>query len=121
MRSPRVLRRRATFKAPATRPEPRAAPARDAAISSNAWGETGLIQTPTARMMATGSGRFHLSRVWPYTRGNLFVQPFDWLETGFRYTDIANRAYGAADFSGNQSYDFSSLRTMVYRRVITVK
>jgi len=29
VRSPRVLRRRATFKAPATRPEPRAAPARE--------------------------------------------------------------------------------------------
>jgi membrane-associated phospholipid phosphatase len=91
----------------------RAAPARDAAISSNAWGETGLIQTPTARMMATGSGRFHLSRVWPYTRGNLFVQPFDWLETGFRYTDIANRAYGAADFSGNQSYKDKSIDVRV--------
>jgi hypothetical protein len=30
-------------------------------------------------------------------------QPLDWLEAGFRYTDVANRLYGP-DIAGNQSY-----------------
>ena len=86
---------------------PRAASA--LAVTSNDWGETGLLQTPSARMMPEGSARFHISRLQPYTRGNVFVQPFDWLETGFRYTDVANRRYGPESFSGTQSYKDKSI------------
>lgn len=57
------------------------------------WGEIGLLQTPTARMGRAGSFRFNYSRVQPYSRGNVFVQPFDWLEAGFRYSNISNRPY----------------------------
>jgi hypothetical protein len=79
---------------------------RDLSLSASDWGEIGLLQTPTARMRPAGDARFHWSRVWPYTRGTLMFQPMDWLEAGFRYTDIANRAYGP----GNpQSYKDKSI------------
>lgn len=59
----------------------------------NDWGGVGLMQTPTARMAPMGTFGFSISHVYPYTRGNLFAQPFEWLEAGFRYTDISNRLY----------------------------
>lgn len=81
-------------------------PPRDLELSASDWGEVGLLQTPSARMSPAGYARFHWSRVWPYSRGTLMLQPMDWLEAGFRYTDIANQAYGA----GNpQSYKDKSI------------
>ena len=62
-------------------------------VTPSDWGEVGLLQTPSARMGRAGSFRFTWSRVEPYSRGNVFVQPFDWLETGFRYSSISNRLY----------------------------
>ena len=73
-------------------------------VTASDWGDVGLLQAPTARMGRTGSFRFNYSRVQPYSRGNVFVQPFDWLEAGFRYSDVANRPYGPVEFSGDQSY-----------------
>ena len=84
-------------------------PTRDLAITANDWGEAGLLQTPTARMRKAGDFSFTLSHVYPYTRGNVFIQPFDWLEVGFRYTGISNRLYGPVALSGNQSYVDKSL------------
>lgn len=78
-------------------------------ITANDWGEAGLLQTPTARMRNAGDFSFTLSHVYPYTHGNVFVQPLDWLEVGFRYTDISNRLYGPVSLSGNQSYKDKSL------------
>ncbi len=72
------------------------------------WGEIGLLQTPTARMMPVGDARLHISRVLPYTRGTVMLQPLEWLEAGFRYTDISNRLYGA-DITGRQSNKDKSL------------
>lgn len=63
--------------------------------SSNDWGETGLLQTPSARMGEVGDFRLSASHVAPYTRLNFMFQPLDWLEGGFRYTSINNRIYGA--------------------------
>jgi hypothetical protein len=71
---------------------------------SSDWGETGLLQTPTARIRPAGTVSLSITHVWPYTRGNVFVSPFDWMEAGFRYTDIANRLYGLPEVSGNQPY-----------------
>ena len=65
-------------------------------VTSSDWGSVGLLQTPTARMARTGTFSFNLSRTQPYTQGNIFMQPVDWLEAGFRYTDISNRLYGSA-------------------------
>ncbi|MEK7750651.1 MAG: YjbH domain-containing protein, partial [Acidobacteriota bacterium] len=62
------------------------------------------MQTTTARMENAGHFSFTLNRVYPDTRYNIFVQPFDWLEAGFRYTSISNRFYcGNANACGGQA------------------
>jgi hypothetical protein len=80
----------------ATLPDTVATQPRPLDISGNDWGEIGLLQTPTARMGQAGDGRTSLTSIWPYTRLNFMLQPFDWMEAGFRYTSISNRAYGAS-------------------------
>jgi hypothetical protein len=71
--------------------------------SSSNWGVVGLVQTPTARMRPAGSISTSFYRTWPYSNLNVMFQPLDWLEAGFRYTDVANRLYGP-EIAGNQSY-----------------
>jgi membrane-associated phospholipid phosphatase len=44
-------------------------------------------------MESAGHFSFTLNRIYPYTRYNIFFQPFDWLEAGFRYTSISNRLF----------------------------
>ena len=85
-----------------------APPPRAAQLTASDWGEIGLLQTPTARMAPTGAARLHLGRVQPYTRGTVMFQPIDWLEAGFRYTDVSNRLYGPA-IAGTQSYKDKSI------------
>ncbi len=82
-------------------------------VSSSDWGGVGLLQTPTARMRETGSVAVTLSHAQPYTRLNVMLQPLDWLEAGFRYTDISNRDYGPASLSGGQSYKDKSIDAKV--------
>ena len=84
-------------------------PPRDAIWTSNNLGMIGLMQTPSARFAKAGEVRFNLSRIYPYLRYNVFAQPFDSLEVGFRYTDIKNRAYGEAALSGDQTYKDKSI------------
>lgn len=72
-------------------------------ITASDWGSVGVLQTPSARMAKTGEFSFSFSHTSPYSRGNIFFQPFDWLETGFRYVDISNIAFGPAELSGDQS------------------
>jgi hypothetical protein len=74
--------------------------------SSNDWGETGLLQTPTARMGQAGDFRSSMSHVSPYTRLNVMFQPLDWMEGGFRYTSIGNVPY-AASITGQSTKDKS--------------
>lgn len=81
-----------------------AAPLRSFPVSSSTWGWVGLMQTPTARMRPAGSASFTASRVEPYSRYSIMLQPFDWLEGGFRYTKITNRLFGSAEFSGDQKF-----------------
>ena len=81
---------------------------RDLPVTANDWGEAGLLQTPTARMRKEGDLSFTLSRVYPYTRGNMFFQPFSWMEAGFRYTNISNHLYGAS-IAGTQAYKDKSI------------
>ena len=73
-------------------------------VTANDWGIVGLLQTPIARMRPAGSIALSISHVHPYTRDNVFIQPFDWLELGFRYTDINNKLYGPQSLSGQQTY-----------------
>ena len=87
----------------AGRPAPRSGQ-----LTASDWGEIGLLQTPTARMAPVGDVRLQLSRVLPYTRGTIMLQPLDWLEFGFRYTDISNRLFGP-DIAGNQSFKDKSI------------
>jgi hypothetical protein len=77
---------------------------RSLVVTASDWGGVGLLQTPTARMQNTGHFSFNLSRAYPYTQGNIMVQPFDWLEAGFRYTNVSNVLYGPAALSGSQAY-----------------
>lgn len=77
-------------------------------LSASDWGEIGLLQTPVARMAPAGDIRLNISRVAPYTRSNLMLQPLDWLEFGFRYTDVSNRLYGPS-IAGDQSYKDKSI------------
>jgi hypothetical protein len=85
------------------------APARSLPITASDWGFVGLMQTPSARMFPAGDARFNLSRAYPYERINVFAQPFDWLEAGFRYTNVSNRLYGPLDLSGTQAYKDKSI------------
>jgi hypothetical protein len=67
-------------------------------------GGTGLIQTPTSRMLAEGD--FHVSytdndeyRFWSAT-----LQLFPWLQSTVRYTDVRTRLYSPfPGFSGDQT------------------
>ena len=61
------------------------------------FGGVGLLQTPTARMAPLGEFSFTYNEVEPYTRYAISVQPLDWFELGFRYTQIGNRRYSASD------------------------
>ena len=72
------------------------------------WGEIGLLQTPTARMAPAGDVRLQVSRIAPYTRSTVMLQPVDWLEAGFRYTDVSNRLYGP-DIAGTQTLKDKSI------------
>jgi hypothetical protein len=79
-------------------------PLRELPVSSNDFGLVGLLQTPSARMRSAGYATVTASRVAPYSRYSIILQPFDWLEGGLRYTKITNRLYGPEDFSGDQKY-----------------
>ena len=83
---------------------PAAEPLRNLPVTSSSFGWVGLMQTPTARMRPAGTASFTASRVEPYSRYSIMLQPFDWLEGGFRYTKITNRLFGPEEFSGDQKY-----------------
>ncbi len=72
-------------------------------LTANDWGGVGLLQTPTARMRTVGYGSMTLSRAYPYSYVNFFLQPMDWMEFGFRYTSVSNRLYGPR-IAGDQAY-----------------
>lgn len=73
-------------------------------VTASDWGSVGLLQTPSARMQDVGNFSLSFNRVEPYTKMNVFFQPFKWMEAGFRYTSITNRPYGPANTAGDQSY-----------------
>lgn len=81
---------------------------RSAEYTASDWGNVGLLQTPTARMFDAGHFWFHIDRTYPYTQGNVFLQPLSWMETGFRYTSVSNRLYGP-EIAGTQAYKDKSI------------
>ncbi|MFC2992163.1 YjbH domain-containing protein [Halomonas tibetensis] len=60
------------------------------------FGGVGLMQTPTARMAPLGAMSVTWSRTQPYRRYNVFFQPTEWFEGGFRYVEVENREFVAA-------------------------
>lgn len=97
------------MEAPAAQPSPLAVAVTQLPVSSSDWGGVGLLQVPTARMRKAGEVAITLSHGEPYTRLNVMLQPLDWLEAGFRYTDISNRDYGPEALSGSQTYKDKSI------------
>ena len=79
----------------------------DPKATASDWGFTGLLQTPTARLRGTGTYSTNIQSVKPYTIWNNFLQPFEWLETGFRYTSVNDMPYNTGDWS--QTYKDKSL------------
>lgn len=79
------------------------------APTASEWGGIGLLQTPTARMAEDGELAFTASHNSPYSRYNLTLQPFPWLEGSFRYINVANRRYGPESLSGDQNYKDKSI------------
>lgn len=94
---------------PESVPMPSPGRSRSLELSANDWGNIGLMQTPSARFRDAGEFSFNMHHTYPYTHGNVFMQPFDWLEAGFRYSATNNRLYGSPDFSGSQTYKDKSV------------
>jgi hypothetical protein len=81
---------------------------RDLALTASDWGSVGLLQTPTARVRPEGYSSMVWSNSYPYTRLNVFLQPYEWMEFGFRYTSVSNRLYGKK-IAGNQAFKDKSI------------
>lgn len=73
--------------------------------SQTDFGGAGLLQMPSARMADTGEFSANYRDNDQYRRWSISIQPYDWLETTVRYTDVRTRLYSnVASFSGNQTY-----------------
>lgn len=77
---------------------------RDLPVSANIWGETGLLQTPSARTTPSGTAAATLGLFQPYGNLNLYFAPLNGVEFIMRYTNINNIPYGSQALSGGQSY-----------------
>ena len=72
--------------------------------SASRYGDTGIYETPNARVMDPGSLRFTFSSSFPNEFTSVTASPFDWMEATYRYAEIKNQFYGPARYSGNQSW-----------------
>ena len=78
---------------------------KDPGPTSSNYGETGLFEIPTARMMPEGSLKIGLNSSYPYEMTVIGATPFSWLEATYRYTEIKNELYSPfPSFSGNQTF-----------------
>ena len=67
-------------------------------------GGTGLIQTPTSRMLAEGDLRVSYTDNDEYRFWSATLQLFPWMQATVRYTDVRTRLYSPfPGFSGNQT------------------
>ena len=60
-------------------------------------------------MANDGELMFTASHNSPYSRYNVTLQPFTWLESSFRYINVSNLRYGSVHVSGDQNYKDKSL------------
>ena len=72
--------------------------------TSSKYGNTGLIELPTARFMEEGSLKFGISSSYPNEFTYMSASPFKWFEASYRYSEIKNILYGPSSFSGNQTW-----------------
>ena len=75
----------------------------DLSPTSSNYGEIGLMEMPTARLMEEGSLKFGFSASYPHEFTYITATPFSWFEATYRYTEQKNLKYGPAAYSGNQS------------------
>lgn len=75
----------------------------DPGPSSSNFGDTGLFEMPSARLMPEGTLKFGINTFNPYEVTSFSAAPFSWMEAVFRYTEIKNQLYGPANYSGNQT------------------
>ena len=67
-------------------------------------GGTGLIQTPTSRMLADGDLRLSYTDNDQYRFWSATLQLFPWMQSTVRYTDVRTRLYSPfPGFSGDQT------------------
>ncbi|MFT4256212.1 MAG: YjbH domain-containing protein [Pseudoxanthomonas sp.] len=78
-------------------------------LTHDAWGGIGLLETPSARMAEEGEFAFTASHASPYSRYNVSMQPFPWLEGTFRYINVIGARYGPEALSGDQNYKDKSI------------
>lgn len=73
--------------------------------SQSDFGGVGLMETPTARMAREGEFSANYMDNEQYRRWSVSIQPYEWLETTIRYTDVRTQLYSQSEaFSGDQSY-----------------
>lgn len=78
-------------------------------VSNSDWGTVGLLQMPTARVRQAGAYSVSLNRTSPYSRYSFMLQPFDWMEAGFRYNNFTNKEYGVPSPNGPQGFKDKNL------------
>ena len=67
-------------------------------------GGTGLIQTPTSRMLTDGDFRVSYTDNDQYRFWSATLQLFPWMQSTVRYTDVRTRLYSPIpSFSGEQT------------------
>ena len=77
---------------------------KDPGPTSSNYGDTGLLEIPSARLMPEGSFKIGINSFNPYEVTAMTATPFSWLEATFRYTELENQLYSPfPSFSGNQS------------------
>ena len=76
---------------------------RNLPLTTSLWGPIGLLQTPSARVAPAGTGSINFSLAKPYGEVNVFLNPYDFLEFGFTYTNVSNVPYGPQNVSGSQT------------------
>ena len=72
--------------------------------TSSNYGNTGLMEIPSARFLQEGSLKFGISASYPNEFTFLTASPFPWFEATYRYTEEKNIKYGPFSFSGNQTH-----------------
>ena len=72
--------------------------------TSSNYGNTGILELPSARFMKSGGLRFTFSSSYPNEFTAITATPYSWLEATYRYVEVKDKKYGPATYSGNQSW-----------------